>query len=312
MSQAQGAAGPTGGPEATATALDRQLDAAALARLASLRLRVRRVVDGALAGLHRSRHHGASVEFAEHKEYAPGDDLRRLDWKALGKFDRYYVREYEDETELRAYLLLDCSGSMGYGRPLSKLQYAAVLAGSLAYLLSRQRDSPALAAFADDVVSYLPPRGRSTHLAVLLRALDALRPVGSTDVGRAIERLMELCGRRAVVTVISDMFDSGGRGLALLQRLRARGHQVVLFHLLHQDELTLPFSQLTRFEAMEETRHLLVDPAGVRQAYLREFERFCQQVRRACREAQVAYRRVSTADRLDRVLVELLRGRLAA
>lgn len=311
MTSALGAAAATPAAEAAA-ALDRQLDAATLARLASLRLRVRRVVDGALAGLHRSRHHGASVEFAEHKEYAPGDDLRRLDWKALGKFDRYYVREYEDETELRAYLLVDCSGSMGYGQPLTKLQYAAVLAGALAYLLTRQRDSPALVAFADDVISYLPPRGRATQLAVLLRALDALRPAGATDVGRAIERLVELCGRRAVVTVISDMFDPSGRGLPLLQRLRARGHQVVLFHLLHEDELTLPFSQLTCFEAMEETRHVLVDPAGVRQAYLRELERFCEQVRSACREAQVTYRRVSTADRLDRVLAEVLRGRLAA
>lgn len=288
------------------------LDATTLSRLVGVKVRARAVVEGVLSGQHKSPHQGQSVEFAEHKEYAPGDDLRRLDWKALAKFDRHYVRQYEDETELRAYLVLDCSGSMGYGQPLSKLQVASVLAGSLAYLLNRQRDSPALAAFAEDVVAYVPPRGRATHLALLLRALEELRPAGATDLGRALERLVERCGRRALVIVISDMFDPTGRGLPLLQRLRARGHQVVLLQLLHQDELSLPFSQLTRFEAMEETRHLLVDPAGVRQAYLRELERFCERVRHACREAEVVYRRVSTADRLDRVLVELLRGRLAA
>lgn len=285
----------------------RYLDAEALSKLATLQLRVRNVVEGMMAGLHRSAHRGSSIEFAEHKEYAAGDDLRHLDWKALGRFDRYYIRQYENETELRAYLCLDCSGSMGYGAPLSKLDYGSILVGSLAHLLSSQRDQPSLLAFSDRVRRYVPPRSRRGHSADVLRALNDLQPVGATSFAVLAERLGEVVHRRSLVFVVSDMFDATERALPLLRRLRARGQQLVLFHLLHPDELEFPFDRVLLFESMEDQRRVLVDPAGVRQAYLREMSRFCSALESSCREAQIVYRRVSTAEPLDKVLVELLR-----
>lgn len=281
------------------------LDATALAKLAGLQLRVKAVVEGTLAGIHPSPRYGSSVEFAEHKEYAPGDDLRRLDWKALGKFDRYYVKRFEDETDLKAYLVLDCSGSMSYGEPLSKLEYGSVLLASLAFFLMRQGDQPALLAFADEVRSYLPPRARSSHMAELLSALQSLDPGGGTDLALAIGRLTEVMQHRSLVVLVSDLFDSE-RSLALLRHLRARRNMVVLFHLLHPDELEFPFSRVTLFESLESDARVLVDPGGIRAAYLRQMERFLEGAALTCREGEVEYHRVSAAAPLDRVLLRFL------
>lgn len=287
----------------------RHLDAEALAKLGNLQLRVRRVVEGALAGLHRSPHRGSSIEFAEHKEYAPGDDLRRLDWKAYGKFDRYYIREYEDETELKGYLLLDCSGSMGYGKPLTKLGYGSVLVGSLAYLLSRQRDQPGLIAFSDRMQRYVPPRSRASHTGAVLDVLGTVEASGDTDFERVLTQVTEVAARRSLVVIVSDMFDRDRAGTQLLRRLRARGHHVVLFHLLHPDEIDLPFTRVAMFGSMEDDRQVLVDPAGIRQVYQRKMESFCRQLEGTCRETQVLYRRVTTADPLEKVLLDLLQRR---
>ncbi|PIE18544.1 MAG: DUF58 domain-containing protein [Proteobacteria bacterium] len=287
-----------------------RLDAEALARLSTLKLRVERVVDGVLAGLHRSPHHGASIEFAEHKEYSPGDDLRRLDWKALAKFDRHYIRRYEDETELAAYLLLDTSGSMGFGAPLSKLDVGAILVAALAFLLARQRDQAALLAFSDRVATYVPPRARANHLASLLVELETLPPTGQTRIAAAVDRLLEVVRRRSLVVIVSDLFEAEERTLPLLRQLRSRGHQVVVLQLLHADELSFPFSRVSIFTSLEDDQELLADPAGVRAAYLRELAAFCARVEAGCREGRVRYQRVSTADPLDRTLVRLLERRL--
>jgi uncharacterized protein (DUF58 family) len=286
------------------------LDAAALAQLSGLKLRVHRVVDGVLAGLHRSPHHGASIEFAEHKEYAPGDDLRRLDWKALAKFDRHYIRQYEDETELAAYLLLDTSGSMGYGAPLSKLQVGSVLVAALGTLLARQRDQASLLAFSDRVAAYVPPRARADHLAALMAELERLTPSGQTRLDAAADRLLEVVRRRSLVVLVSDLFEAEERTLPALRQLRSRGHQVVVLQLLHADELTFPFSRVSVFTSLEDDHELLADPAGVRAAYLRELTAFCGRVEAGCREGGVHYQRVSTSDPLDRTLVTLLERKL--
>ncbi len=283
------------------------LNAEHLARLTGLQLRVNSVVEGTLTGLHRSPHHGGSVEFAEHKEYAPGDDLRHLDWKALAKFDRHFIKRYEDETDLKAYLLLDVSGSMGYGQPLSKLEYAATLAASLAYILLRQGDQPALLAFGERVRSYLPPRSRQSHALEIVRLLEALQPEGGTDLARAVEHLTEVMARRSLVVLVSDLFDGGDAGLGTVRHLRARGHHVVLFHLFHPDELEFPFNQLTLFQGMEEAREVLVDPGGVRRAYHQEMDRFRRRVKVACQEGEVEYHQVTTDEALDRVLIRFLR-----
>ena len=235
-------------------------------------MRARTVVEGALAGLHRSPHHGASVEFAEHKEYSPGDEVKHIDWKAYGKFDKYYIKRFEEETELKAYLVIDSSASMGYrGDGVSKLDYARLLAAAISYLLLRQQDQVGMISYGAELRGYLPPRARGGHLHDMLLALDALDAGGRTDLPRAIAYLSEVAHRRSLLVVFSDLLDSPPPEVRrLLRGLRARRHDVVLFQLLDHDELTLPFDGTSVFQSMEDERRLLAEPADVRRAYLDE------------------------------------------
>jgi uncharacterized protein (DUF58 family) len=309
-----------------ATAL---LEPVAVARLADLKLRARTIVEGALAGLHRSPHHGASVEFAEHKEYSPGDEIRHIDWKAYGKFDKYYVKRYEEETELRAHLVLDCSASMGYASErapsVTKLTYASWLAAGIAYLLLRQQDQAGLCAFADGLRACVPPRSTSGHLANLLDSLTALRAGGATELGRAIDYVSGVARRRSLILVFSDLLETGvddpladdascgGRSgaIRLLRGLRARGHDVALFHVLDGDELRLPFEEASLFEGVEDRRELYADPRAVRREYLAAISRFVDGCRRGCSEGDVSYQLVDTSRAPSLVLLEFLQGRSA-
>jgi uncharacterized protein (DUF58 family) len=287
------------------------LDPATLARVANVELRARTVVEGALSGLHKSPHHGASVEFAEHKEYAPGDEVKHIDWKAYGKFDKYYVKRFEEETELHAYLVVDASASMGYrGDGVSKLEYAKLLAASLAYLLLKQKDQVGLVAFADRLRGYLPARGKSGHLHDLLGGLETLEAGGQTDLQRAVAYVSEVVRRRSLVIFLSDLLSFGESGDArhLIRGLRARRHDVVVLHLLDRDELTLPFDGTTWFESMEDERRLLVEPGDVRRAYLDELERFIDGYRRGLTEGDVEYHLVDTARAPSDVLLEVMTG----
>jgi uncharacterized protein (DUF58 family) len=285
------------------------LDPVALARLSNLAVRARTVVEGALAGLHRSPHHGSSVEFAEHKEYAPGDEIKHIDWKAYGKFDKYYVKRFEEETELRAYLLVDCSASMGYrGAGVSKLDYARMLAASLAYLLLKQQDQVGMIAFADRLRGYLPPRARGGHLNDLLTALDGMVAEGRTDLGRAVAYLSEVAPRRALLVFFSDLLGTDDRLRHLLRGLRARKHDVVVFHLLDHDELTLPFEGTTVFESMEDDQKLVADPGDIRKAYHAELTRFIDGYKSGLAEGDVDYHLVDTARAPAEVLLEFLTG----
>jgi uncharacterized protein (DUF58 family) len=283
------------------------LDPVALSKLSNLELRARSVVEGALSGLHKSPHHGSSVEFAEHKEYAPGDEIKHIDWKAYGKFDKYYVKRFEEETELRAYLLIDCSASMAYrGRGVSKLDYARTLAASLAYLLLRQQDQVGMIAFSEKLRGYLPPRARSGHLNDLLLALDGVVAAGRTDLPRALAYLSEVVHRRALIVLFSDLLGTSDDVRALLRGFRARKHDVVVFHLLDADELTLPFEGTTIFESMEDEQKLVADPGDVRKAYLQELERFIDSYRSSLGEGDVEYHLVDTATPPSQVLLDFL------
>ncbi|HEX6835716.1 MAG TPA: DUF58 domain-containing protein [Polyangia bacterium] len=289
--------------------MSQYLDPVSLARLRNLELRARSVVEGALSGLHKSPHHGSSVEFAEHKEYSAGDEIKHIDWKAYGKFDKYYVKRFEEETELRAYLLLDCSASMGYqGGGVSKLDYARMLAASLAYLLLKQQDQVGMVAFGEKLRGYLPPRARSGHLNDLLTALDGVEPAGATDLPRALAYLSEVVQRRALIVLFSDLLGTNEDVRHLLRGLRARKHDVVVFHLLDKDELTLPFEGTTIFESMEDERKLLADPGDVRKAYLAELDKFVDGYRTALREGDVEYHLVDTSQPPSEVLVRFLTG----
>jgi uncharacterized protein (DUF58 family) len=254
---------------------------AALASLRGLSLRAERVVDGILQGLHRSPHHGASIEFAEHKAYAPGDDLRHLDWKVYARSDRDVIRKFEQETNLQATLVIDASASMAYGADgmLTKHDYASVFAVAVAQVLLRQQDAVALVRFADKVAETLPPRARATHLAQLIATLERGEVRGETDLQAALHHVLGTQRRRGIVLIFSDFFGSHGMTSASVRQLTGRGHEVTLFSVLDGDELTLPFGEMTLFEGMETKARLLVEPALVRPAYLAQLERHRAAVR---------------------------------
>lgn len=286
------------------------LNAETLSRLAGVKLRARAVMEGVLSGLHKSPHQGQSVEFAEHKEYAPGDELRHLDWKAFGKFDKYYVKRFEHETNLRALMVVDGSASMGYrSGALSKLDVAATLAGALCYLLVRQQDAAGLAVVTGQGFADLPPRSAAGHLNTLLDALEGMSPKGTTDLFGAAEHLAERVQRRSLICVFSDLFDDRPEALKQILQLRARKNDVAVFQLVDPAELTFPFDDPTLFLSMEDERKVEVNPREIKQSYLEEFNAFLQQTRATCAEADVDYELVRTDDRLDQVLLRFLARR---
>lgn len=287
-----------------------RLNAATLARLSGVKLRARAVMEGVLSGLHKSPHQGQSVEFAEHKEYAPGDEIRHLDWKAFGKFDKYYVKRFEHETNLRATLVVDASASMGYGSgALSKLEVAKAMAGALAYLLVRQQDAAGLSVVAGDSVADVPPRASAGHLTTLLESLEQLAPKGETHLRRAADHLAEKLPRRSLVVLFSDLFDDDGDALRRILQLRARKNDLAIFHLVDPAELEFPFDDPTLFLSMEDDRAIEVNPREIKASYLEEFGAFLKQVRTRCAEADVDYELVRTDESLDAVLLRFLAKR---
>jgi len=288
------------------------LDPIELAKLSSLAVRARVVVEGAFAGLHHNRHAGSSIEFAEHKEYAPGDDIRHIDWKAVARVGRYYIKRFEDETEMRTYLLLDVSASMGYARlGVSKLDYGRTLCAAVAYLLGQQGDPAGLLLFDEGVRQYAPPRKRPGHVRDLLALLEAAFAAGRTAPDRALAQVGEMADRRSLVLLMTDLLDAPDSLAGRLRQLRGRGHDVVVFHLLDPDEIELPLDELTHFEAIEpdDERKLLADPRELRAAFRRESEAFRNRWRDACVEARVEYRLVVTNQPPGEVLRQFLFSR---
>lgn len=275
------------------------LDPTDIARLASMSVRARVIVEGAFAGMHQNPHAGSSIEFSEHKEYAPGDDIRRIDWKAVGRRDRYYIKRFEDETEMRTFLLVDSSASMGYGRKgVTKLAYASYLAAALAYLLAQQGDPAGLVLFDEKTRQYLPPRTRGGHIRDLLVALEAAYPAGRTEPARAIAEIGEIADRRSLIVVFSDLLDAPAELADRLRQVRSRGNDVVLFHLLDPDEVELPYDDVTDFEGMEpeDGRRLLVDPRDLAASFRRESAALRERWRQTCLESRVEYRFATTAE----------------
>lgn len=288
----------------------RLADPQTLARLSRLQLRARLVVEGVISGLHRSPYHGFSVEFAQHREYTPGDELRYLDWKVFGRSDRFYVKEFEEETNLKAYLLLDASDSMTYrSGELSKLEYGSIVAASLAQLMLQQRDAVGLAVFNDRVRRYLPPRGLASHFTQMLAELEAPPTAPKTDLGATFHELAEQIKRRGLIIVISDLFGPAEAALMGLRHFRHRKHEVIVFHILDRHEMEFPFSELTRFDGLEGEPQLMVDPHTIRADYLREFRAFIETLERGCREIDVDLVRMPTDEPIDRLLSTYLGSR---
>lgn len=273
-----------------------------LARLAGLKVRVERVVEGLLAGIHRSARHGVSTEFVDHKAYSPGDDPRRLDWKVLARLDRVMVRRFLDETRLAAYLAMDASGSMGYrGSALAKLEYAKVLAGALAALLLHQGDEVGLLATAARPVE-LVPSGRGEHLLELLGVLEALQPQGPTHLAELVERYLSRMNRRGLLLLFSDLFDADPAALNSLRLAAARGHSVRVFLVLDADEIDFPFEDPALFTCLEQERQLLTYPREVRDAYREEMRAFIEECRRALGQAGATLELSRCDEPPDRVL----------
>jgi uncharacterized protein (DUF58 family) len=246
-----------------------KLDPQSIARLQGLELRARRIVDGFLAGQHRSHHRGQSVEFAEHREYAAGDDLRYVDWKVYGKTDRVYLKQYEAETNLICYLLVDVSESMQYrgpGSPLSKLEYAQCLAAALAYLITGQGDSAGLVAFDEDVRDYVPASSNPAHVEQLIHVMQQETPCGKSDFARAAAAVAERLRRRCVAIIFSDLLGNPDELKQALARLRHARHEVVVLQTLDAAELEFPFEQTTLFRGLEARADILTEPHGVRKA----------------------------------------------
>jgi uncharacterized protein (DUF58 family) len=287
------------------------IDPKALMGIRNLELRARVVVQGFWNGLHRSPNHGFSVEFTEYRQYTPGDDPRYLDWRVYARSDRSFVKKFEDETNLRCYLLFDQSRSMSYGSAgYSKGQYAATLAATLAYFLHIQGDAVGLLSFDEAVREYLPARHRPGQLRQLMLALE--KPAGgrSTDLAEPIGRLAALVRKRGLVAYVSDFLAPLDRLEAGLLTLTACGHEVTVFQVLDPAELSLPFEQATQFEDAETARRIYVDPVAARRDYVPKFETHCAAVRAICQKLGIGHHRVSTAQPLELALFEFLQERL--
>ena len=285
----------------------RFLDPAVLARISSLELRARTIVEGFLSGLHRSPLKGFSVEFAEYRPYLPGDDLSTIDWKVFARTDRHFVKQYEEETNLRAYLILDVSASMSYGTgPLTKLEYGSCLAASLAYLLKRQRDSAGLTTFDDRIRTLLPPGSRPGHLRAMLHALDTQAPGASTHTGRLLHQLADVIAKRGLVVLISDLLDDPDQVIDGLRHLRFRGSDVLVFQVLDRAELTFPFEGSATFRDLESGERVITEPAAARAGYLAALEAHVERYRRELPAAGIDYRLLDTSAPLDLALHSFL------
>lgn len=304
--------------------LQKYLDPQVLGRITRLDLQARLVVEGFISGLHRSPFHGYSVEFASHREYAPGDDIKHLDWKVQARTDRFYIKQYEEETNLKATFLLDASESMQYGGAapadgsgpasagLSKYRYACAVTASLAMLLLRQQDAVGLGVFDESLRAYLPASGSPNQIKSIVHAMDQVDPREKTSLEDICHTVAEKISRRGLVCLVSDLFTDLPGLIRGIEHLRHCGHEVVVLHIMDRDELEFPFEGNTMFVGLENAGRLMAEPRALRQGYLEALERFTREVKRRCVGARADYRLISTAERLDAALLAFLAARAAA
>src|SRR5262245_7867141 len=262
--------------------------------------------------MHKSPFFGHSVEFVQHREYTHGDDIRHLDWKVWSKTDRYYIKQFEAETNLRSHLVIDVSESMHYGRgAMNKYTYGCTAAACLSYLLLRQQDSVGAVTFDNDVRQVVPARSQQTHIDALIKAMDVSRPRDKTDIEKILRRVTESILGRGLVVIVSDLLVDREPLFRGLEMLCQRRHDILLFHVLDEDEVAFPFGGMTRFEGMEELPHLTCDPRALRDAYLEILDEYLVEVRRGCTRLGIDYQLVRTNDYLDAVLSKFIHYRMA-
>jgi uncharacterized protein (DUF58 family) len=282
-----------------------------LSRAEALGLKARTIVEGLRVGDHKSPYRGFSVEFVQHREYVPGDDIRHIDWKSYGRSERYTIKQYEQETNFIGHLILDASRSMVYGEgATNKLEFAKLLTAVLSYLIIHQRDSAALHIFDETWRTQLPPSSQLGHVHTILHTLESLEPRDKTRIAPLLQQLAEKARRRGLVFLISDCFDDVDSLLTGLQNLRFLGHEVTLFHVLHNDEVAFPFEGMTRFDGLESAQHLMTLPHMIRPAYLRALKQYMQRLRAGCDAQRVDYVLLNTSRPLGPTLAEYLAARL--
>ncbi|MBI5646859.1 MAG: DUF58 domain-containing protein [Ignavibacteriae bacterium] len=276
-----------------------------------MELRARLVVEGFMTGLHRSPYHGFSVEFAEHRQYMPGDEIRRIDWKVLGRTDRYYIKQFEEETNLKAYILVDASMSMNFKAEgqVTKLQYASYLAAAIAYLLVRQQDAVGLVTYDEDIRSFLPPHSTKVYLQNILAELERLRAGSSTGTGRVLNAVADRLQRRGLVLVFSDLFDDPAEVMSALKHFRHGQHEVIVFHILDPRERNFQFGRDAIFKDMESGEELMTQPFQIQRSYQEAMRDFINRYKKECREQRIDYVLLDTAMPFDVALYEFLNKR---
>jgi uncharacterized protein (DUF58 family) len=285
----------------------RFLDPVALTRIASLELIARTVVEGFISGLHRSPHLGFSVNFAEYNPYRPGDDIRRIDWKVYARTDRFFIKEYEGETNTSIHLILDCSRSMSYGtHGITKLEYGQFLAASLGYFAFKQRDAVGFISYDEDVVQYVPARGSVGHLNTVLHAIEETHPGKKTDFVKPLVRVSERLRRRGLVVVISDLYDEPLNVMNGLRHLAFRGNDVIVFQILDPVELRFDFRDAAQFVDMETRTEMHVIPDFIRQEYRRVLQNQISEYEKECRKDRMDFCLIDTSQPLDRALFSYL------
>ena len=280
-----------------------------LARLSRLDIKARLVVEGFLSGLHGSPLKGFSQEFADYRQYMPGDELKRIDWKAYGRSDRFYIKEYQEETNLRAYILLDKSGSIAYGQKISKLEYAKYLGASLAYMLTRQKDSVGIATFDRRIKEIIPPSARRTNFMMILRAIEQANAGGETNLHDVLFQLAQKIKRRGLVIVLSDMLDDPGDVLRSLRSFRYRKHEVIVFQILDKNERDFPFEESAIFSDLENHSEMVVTPGLMRSRYQKRFREFLEFFHRNLLESHIDHTVLDTTTPYDKALFAYLQKR---
>ncbi|MFP4104910.1 MAG: DUF58 domain-containing protein [Phycisphaerae bacterium] len=307
----------------TTEELQDYLDPKVLSKITRLDLQARLVVEGFISGLHRSPFHGFSVEFATHREYVPGDDIKHIDWKVQAKTDRFYIKQYEEETNLKATFMVDASESMMYGskkgkgrgaksKGLTKYHYASAVAASLSFLLLQQQDAVGLSVFDEELKTYVPPSANPNQIKTVVHALDQIDPKEKTSLEPICHTIAEKISRRGLVVLISDLFTDIDGLLRGLQHFRHYSHEVMVLHIMDEDELNFPFQGNTMFRGLEDSGRLTVEPRALRKGYLESVNSFLSEVKHKCIANQMDYKLISTGDHLDAALLAFLSARAAA
>jgi uncharacterized protein (DUF58 family) len=279
-----------------------------ISRLDNLSLKARMVVEGFIVGLHKSPYHGFSVEFSEHRAYGAGDEIRHVDWKLWGKTDRFFVKQFEEETNLKSYLLVDQSRSMDYQSEnnQTKLEYAQTLSASMGYLMLKQQDAVGLTLFDSKIRAMIPSRSKSSHLNVLLSQMQKISPGPETNISPVLHQTAEVIKKRGLIILVSDLFDDPDEILSGLKHFRYKGHEVIVFHVLDPKELSLDFSERTRFRDMETGEEIITEPWHIQHDYQKTMQDFCNYYKNMCGRHNIDYVQITTNQALDLCLTEYL------